>query len=245
MNRAKISLLCFVLLLGQLRADDASDAGAAAQKFTDGYLHALNSTKANDTTGYLEKTPLVTRAYRKALAKFYADALKKDPGYGYGADAVIWGNSWPESGYQVRRVWVTGPLAFVFLSTRNPEETFAFEARLVKVDGRWVIDGTGQISGGVFDAAAPKVSDEALSKLLPGRWRSPRHDYVYQPDGTWQMLEGDPHGTWKIKNGRLVSQTSGGKPSPLDSQRIYLLDDSCILSAASDGSVFRMERVKP
>lgn len=244
MNRANLPLLCFFLLLGNLRADDAADAGAAAQKFTDGYLRALNSTKPDDTTAYLEKNPMVTREYKKALAKFYRDALKKDPGYGYGADAVIWGNSWSESGYQVRRVWIAGPLAFVFLSTRNPEETFAFEARLVKVDGKWMLDGTGQISGGVFEAAAPKVSDDALTKLMPGRWHSPRHDYVYRPDGTWQMLEGEPHGTWTIKNGRLMAHTAGEKPSPLDSQRIYALNDSFILSLATDGTAFRMERVK-
>ncbi|CAN5555193.1 hypothetical protein BH09VER1_BH09VER1_38090 [soil metagenome] len=104
MNRASLLLLCFSLLGSHLHADDACEASAAAQKFTDGYLRALNSTKEDETTAYLVKNPLVTRGYKLALAKFYRDALKKVPGYGFGADAVTWGNSWPEFGYQVRRI---------------------------------------------------------------------------------------------------------------------------------------------
>ncbi|CAN5554950.1 hypothetical protein BH09VER1_BH09VER1_38080 [soil metagenome] len=107
-----------------------------------------------------------------------------------------------------------------------------------------MLDGTGQISGGVFDAAGPKVPDDILTKLMAGQWRSPRHNYIYLPDGTWKMLDGDPHGIWKIKNDLLVSQTAGEKGSPLHSQRIFVLTDSIIISLAVNGIVFRMERVK-
>src|SRR5262245_62835156 len=45
---------------------------------------------------------------------------------------------------------------------------------------------------------APSDSDgKKLSSLLVGEWESPRHDYLFRPDGTWTMLpieEGITHG---------------------------------------------------
>jgi len=35
--------------------------------------------------------------------------------------------------------------------------------------------------------AAGNPSDDQLSKLMVGAWRSPRHDYIYFSDGTWWM----------------------------------------------------------
>jgi hypothetical protein len=57
---------------------------------------------------------------------------------------------------------------------------------------------------------APKDSDsKALSRLLVGKWSSPRHDYLYRADGTWTMIPIEPniaHGTWRIE-GNLYSDT--------------------------------------
>ena len=50
---------------------------------------------------------------------------------------------------------------------------------------------------------APASADSAtLKKLVVGRWRSPRHDYLMRANGTWIMLpdeEGATHGSWSIK----------------------------------------------
>jgi hypothetical protein len=38
---------------------------------------------------------------------------------------------------------------------------------------------------------APKDSDgKIFSGRLVGKWRSPRHDYLYRDDGSWTMLPG-------------------------------------------------------
>jgi hypothetical protein len=51
------------------------------------------------------------------------------------------------------------------------------------------------------------LSDVELSKLMVGNWSTGRHDYVYRPDGTWQMLpiqEGGTNGSWKIEGKKLI-----------------------------------------
>jgi hypothetical protein len=51
--------------------------------------------------------------------------------------------------------------------------------------------------------AAPKdSSSHAFSRLLVGKWESPRHDYVYYANGKWSMLpieEGVTSGNWHIE----------------------------------------------
>ena len=62
-----------------------------------------------------------------------------------------------------------------------------------------------------FSIYAGQQSDEDLTKLMIGAWRSPRHDYVYLADGTWWMGKPEPmatppqitHGKWWIKDHKL------------------------------------------
>jgi hypothetical protein len=62
---------------------------------------------------------------------------------------------------------------------------------------------------------APKKSDsKALSKLLVGKWESPRHDYVYSMDGTWhiqgnQWLDGGRSLTIILLDGKYFVFTDG------------------------------------
>ncbi len=59
---------------------------------------------------------------------------------------------------------------------------------------------------------APADSDaKALSALFVGQWSSPRHDYLYRPDGTWVMLPADPdstNGTWRIEGNQYFDKTA-------------------------------------
>ena len=49
----------------------------------------------------------------------------------------------------------------------------------------------------------PAPSDAAaLSRRMVGKWRSPRHDYIYRRNGTWSMLPVEPdttNGTWHFE----------------------------------------------
>src|SRR5215813_5203374 len=63
---------------------------------------------------------------------------------------------------------------------------------------------------------APDDSDsKKLSSLLVGEWKSPRHDYLFRPDGTWTMLpveEGITHGRWRIEGNNYLD-TAATDPS--------------------------------
>ncbi|MDD5261393.1 MAG: hypothetical protein PHD76_06040 [Methylacidiphilales bacterium] len=61
----------------------------------------------------------------------------------------------------------------------------------------------------------PAPADPDFSKLLPGSWRSPRHDYLYRKDGTWTLLpveEGILHGRWLLKGNRIY-ESQGYTPA--------------------------------
>lgn len=72
---------------------------------------------------------------------------------------------------------------------------------------------------------APNDFDsKTLSGLLVGQWGSPRHDYLYKPDGTWTMLPIEPditHGTWRIE-GNQYFDTAATEP-PLKTQYTIIL----------------------
>jgi hypothetical protein len=63
---------------------------------------------------------------------------------------------------------------------------------------------------------APKDADsKALSALRVGKWRSPRHDYLYRKDGSWTMLpiEGETtHGRWHIEGNWYFDSASVDLP---------------------------------
>ncbi len=53
---------------------------------------------------------------------------------------------------------------------------------------------------------APQDSDsKVFSQLRVGRWESPRHEYEYRSDGTWNMLPFEPgitSGHWRIEGNK-------------------------------------------
>jgi hypothetical protein len=73
---------------------------------------------------------------------------------------------------------------------------------------------------------APNDSNsKVLSRLLVGKWESPRHDYLYRADGTWTMLPIDPdttHGTWRIE-GNQYFDTAATDPPQTSQYTIILI----------------------
>ena len=113
----------------------------------------------------------------------------------------------------------------------------------LRKNGHWLLDGTGSLSGGAFEAAQEKLSDAELTKRMVGDWQSPRHAYRYYADGTWKMEPNMPEvttkGRWRIRNGFLESP-------PGDSFRalkIRVLNDKITYQEDTMGTMFRMERI--
>ena len=52
---------------------------------------------------------------------------------------------------------------------------------------------------------------KSFSGLLIGKWRSPRHNYLFRADGTWTMLPAETdeqqntHGTWHVEQNQFFS----------------------------------------
>ena len=98
--------------------------------------------------------------------------------------------------------------------------------RLRKEAARGKTDAWQAIDAEIKQHAAPRESDsKAFSKLLVGKWESPRHDYLYRADGTWTMLPAAPditHGTWRIE-GNQFFDTASLAPGETDQYTIILI----------------------
>ncbi len=96
------------------------------------------------TIARVEASPLVTEHYKKALTKLYRDALKKEPEYGYGADAVIGGQESPER-FRVKSSKIEGDRARVLLIGEDADFPMEVKVELVREDGRWLVDASGDL----------------------------------------------------------------------------------------------------
>ena len=119
------ALLAWASNVCAAETSDEAKVRATAQRFFDDYNKQviLKNMGYEESIAWVSRNPVPTPEYVSALAKLYRDGLKIDPQYGIGADAVICGQVFPEEGCEVRRVWIEGPLAFVFLTSRNPRST--------------------------------------------------------------------------------------------------------------------------
>jgi hypothetical protein len=117
-------LLSLLLATTAFAADTDSDqAGAAAMNFINGYVKASNN--------------------RNWDAKLIADGFKQNPEVGLGADPVIDGNDCPER-YTVKSAKAKDDTASVVLT--GPKDFPAeLKLRLVKSDGKWLVDASGMM----------------------------------------------------------------------------------------------------
>ena len=144
-----IFTVCLLLALDQLvAAHPDEDAGAAGRVAADFINEHISSPPGyEETMARVEASPLVTERYKKALAKLYRDALKEAPDYGYGADAVVGGQEYPDR-MRVKTSKVDGDRARVVLI--GEEASFPMEVKvdLVRQDGRWLVDASGDLIEG-------------------------------------------------------------------------------------------------
>jgi len=146
--QAKILCLLFVLavtptLLGNENAE-ARKAGAVASDFFNAYVQAipkLDGFKA--TIVWVKKNPLASPAYKAAVEKIYMDALRKDPEMGYGADALLGAQDFPD-GFRIKQSRASGDKGVVDLIGVEPFP-MPLRVALVKKDGQWLVDGSGDL----------------------------------------------------------------------------------------------------
>jgi hypothetical protein len=111
--------------------------------------------------------------------------------------------------------------------------------RLREKSARAGTTGWKAIDAEIMRHPAATDLEKAFAKLLEGKWHSPRHDYLYRPDGTWTMLpiETDgtesTHGTWRIEGNECFE--TAGKPARTSRYTILLLTNKDF--AFTDGQV--------
>lgn len=132
------------ILVGGENAE-ARKAGKAAMDFVTAYLKATEHiTGYKETIAWVKKSPLVTSDYKTALEKLYKDAWRKDPEYGYGADAILSSQDNPES-YSIDRVKAKGGSAWVELAG-HPNYQGLLKVGLVRQDGNWLVNSSGDVN---------------------------------------------------------------------------------------------------
>ena len=86
---------------------------------------------------------------------------------------------------------------------------------------------------------------EGYSKLMAGKWSSPRHEYIYRANGTWSMLpeeEGATRGRWRIEGNRFMS-SADIEPEDTQTYTILLLTKDDFIFTDGE-TVFYEERIR-
>jgi len=80
---------------------------------------------------------------------------------------------------------------------------------------------------------APGNADsKELSRLLVGKWLSPRHVYVFRADGTYGLVDTDERIKWRINGNEYLDDVSRGT--------IILIDHKYFVYAEGQGVAFYM-----
>ena len=109
----------------------AEEPGQVAEKFYAGYVAQVDANK--DTKVWVAKSKLVTEKFKKA----YAKAMKAED---LDADPVLNAQDVPTKPFKAEKPEVKDDKATVVLTTTFGEEKHKVTAKLVKVDGVWLLD---------------------------------------------------------------------------------------------------------
>ncbi len=139
--------VCLLVLPAIALAGEANEAARVAETFLNDYVRA--SAKFSDSyesaIAWVKRNPRTAPAFRTALEKLYRDASKKDPELGYGADAIVGGQDFPDR-FTVAESRVSGIHAYVVL-TGPPSFPMKVPVRLIAVNEQWKVDGSGDLAG--------------------------------------------------------------------------------------------------
>ena len=106
-------------------------------------------------------------------------------------------------------------------------------------------DGWQAVDAEIKRHPAPAESDaQALSKLVVGKWESPRHEYLFKADGVWTMLpeeedgQKNTNGKWKIEGNQYL-QSNQPDVSQFDKMTILLLDEKDFVMTDGDNVMYQ------
>ncbi|GAB4173561.1 MAG: hypothetical protein Fur0032_13200 [Terrimicrobiaceae bacterium] len=140
-------LICLLIPLQSQAADPSADrdaAAAVAAEFLNSYILAIPSFQGSmDAARWVEKSRLATPDFKKRLSELYRRALKEDPELGYGADAVLGAQDYPES-FRVHKISIQNGMATAVLRGTRPFE-MDVPMVLIREGNSWLVDGSGDL----------------------------------------------------------------------------------------------------
>ena len=145
-----VAIAAFLCLMSPTIAqseDEQKMASGVAVKFINAYVAAIPGFDSGHESAikWVSKRKDVTDRFKTALAKLYRDALKADPEMGYGSDAVLSAQDFPDS-FRLKSVKVDPKkgTAMVVLAGEAPME-MDLRMKVVNQDGSWLVDGSGDL----------------------------------------------------------------------------------------------------
>jgi hypothetical protein len=124
-----LALIAF--LFTALSSHAAEEPAAVAEKFYAGYVAQVDANK--DTKAWVAKSELVTGKFKKAYAKaMSAEELEADP--------VLNAQDIPNKPFKAEKPEIKDDTATVVLTAAFGEDKHKVTAKLVKVDGVWLLD---------------------------------------------------------------------------------------------------------
>ena len=126
---------------------DSEQAGSAALAFITSYGKFSNGPGVgyDASVKWVKNSPLCTPDFARNLAKLYADARRKDPEMGYGADAVISSNGGAPNSFLLKNVTVDGNRARAVVAG-DKSFPMVLNVLLVKQGGKWLVDASGALA---------------------------------------------------------------------------------------------------
>ena len=145
-------LAVVAILLGfvftAVAADDSGDRTAASRvalEFINRYADYVDSRSFKCDASWVKKSPLCTPDFGKRLEVFHAHWSKLDPEVGFGADPVVSSNGGVPRIFSIKSIKVSGDSA---RAIARGDKSFPMNVpiKLVKTDGKWLVDGSGELA---------------------------------------------------------------------------------------------------
>lgn len=123
---------------------DRDAAAAVATEFLNAYVRAIPSFNDQmDAARWVQKSRLATPGFKKRLSDLYRKALKDDPELGYGADAVLGAQDYPDS-FRVHEITIQDGTATVLMRGIQPFE-MDVPMVLIRSGDSWLVDASGDL----------------------------------------------------------------------------------------------------
>lgn len=145
---ALILFLAFLAVLNPMNAaagsPDQTKAAAVAEKFINAYVQAIPSFDGYlGAVAWVKRNPLASPNFKKRLENLYRQALCEDPENGYGADAVLGAQDYPD-GFQTKSIRINGDRATLELVGTQP---FPMPLRMILTRHKdsWLVEASGDL----------------------------------------------------------------------------------------------------